>query len=294
LRKFLKWTGIVLGSVVGVVLVAFAVLFVVGGRKWNARHERAVEAIPIATDAASIARGEHLAQVRCTFCHGDDLGGKMFVDDGAFARIAAPNLTAGDGGRAATYTDVDWVRTLRHGLDPNGRELFVMPAEVYYFLDDEDLGALVAYLRQAPKVDRRFEPIKPGPLGRVLRAVGQLDPAFPHGTMDHTAPRPPKPPAGATPEYGEYLARTFGCMVCHGPELTGGGAPGEPELYVPNLTPGGPLKAWNEELFLKNIAQRESEEMPWRALRKMTDEEQRALWRYLASQPARASVPPAS
>jgi mono/diheme cytochrome c family protein len=290
LRKFLKWSGIVLGAVVGVVLVAFAVLFVVGGRKWNARHERAVKAIPIPTDAASIARGEHLAQVRCSFCHGDDLGGKMFVDDGAFARIAAPNLTAGAGGRAATYTDADWVRTLRHGLDPNGRELFVMPAEFYYFLDDEDFGDLVAYLRQAPRVDRRFEPTKPGPVGRVLRAVGELDDAFPHHFMDHDAPRPNKPPAGATPEYGEYLARTFGCHGCHGEELAGRYGYGGPEGT--NITRGGPLKAWDEELFLKNVAQRESEAMPWRALRQMTEEEQRAIWRYLASQPARASVLP--
>jgi mono/diheme cytochrome c family protein len=168
----------------------------------------------------------------------------------------------------------------------------VMPAEFYYFLDDEDFGSIVAYLRQAPKVDRRFEVAKPGPVGRVLRAVGALDAAFPHARMDHAAPRPPKPPAGATPEYGAYLVRTFGCTACHGPDLAGGADPGTPEVFSPNLTPGGPLKAWNEELFLNNVAARQSEQMPWRHLRLMTDEEQRALWRYLASLPPRATVLP--
>ena len=294
MRKLLKWTGLALGALVGVALLAFATLFWLGGRKWSARHELAVAAVPIPTDRAAVERGRHLATVRCTFCHGDDFGGKSFVADGAFATVAAPNLTSGDGGKAATYSDTDWARTLRHGLDPNGRELFVMPAEFYYFLDDEDFGAIVAYLRQAPKVDRRFEPARPGPVGRVLRAVGKLDSAFPHAVMDHAAPRPPKPPAGASAEYGAYLVRTIGCTACHGPELAGGADPGAPDAFSPNLTPGGPLKAWNEELFLKNVATRQSEEMPWRSLREMSEEEQRALWRYLAALPPKATNLPKS
>jgi cytochrome c5 len=162
---------------------------------------------------------------------------------------------------------------------------------VYRNLDDADLGALVAYLRTT-RVDRRFEPTKPGPIGRALRAAGKLDAAFPYFAIDHAEKRAPAPPAGATPEYGAYLARTFGCPICHGTELSGGPIPGNPKIWSPNVTPGGPLKAWNEELFLVNVAKREGEVMPWKNLRLMTDEEQRALWRYLASLPARASVLP--
>jgi mono/diheme cytochrome c family protein len=290
-RKFLKWSGVVLGAVVGIALLAFGALYWQGGRKWSARHELAVEAVAIPTDPASVERGRHLATVRCAYCHGDDFGGKVFVPDGAFASVAAPNLTAGEGGRAASYGDSDWVRAVRHGLDPNGRALFVMPAEAFYFLSDDDLGAIVAYLRSA-KVDRSFPPSRPGPIGRVLRATGALDSAFPYLSLDHAASRSPKPPEGATAESGAYLARTIGCQICHGEELAGRFGQGGPEGT--NLTPGGPLKAWNEELFLKNVATRESEAMPWPALRAMSDDEQRALWRFLASLPPRASVlPPA-
>jgi len=58
----------------------------------------------------------------------------------------------------------------------------------------------------------------------VLRATGKLDAAFPFHVVDHRAPRPPAPPPGATAEYGEYVARTFGCAVCHGTDLAGGEA----------------------------------------------------------------------
>jgi cytochrome c5 len=126
-------------------------------------------------------------------------------------------------------------------------------------------------------------------VGRILRATGALDGAFPYTYLDHDAPRPPAPPVAATAEYGDYMVRTFGCRVCHGPELAGGKVPQAPIPGV-NLTPGGPLKAWDEELFLANVRSRQSEHMPWRGLRAMSEEEQRAVWRYLASLPARESL----
>lgn len=293
MRKILKWIGIGLGGLVVVALLALATLLLLGTRKWNARHELAVEPVAVPADPAAIERGRHLALVHCANCHGEDLGGAVFVEDSAFATIAASNLTAGDGGIASTYTETDWARAVRHGVNSRGRALFVMPAEVYYFLSDEDLGAIVAYLRQA-RVDRRFAEAKPGPVGRVLRALGELDSAFPYTHLDHDAPRPPAPPVGATAEYGEYMARSFGCRVCHGQDLAGGTAAGTRDVPSPNLTPGGPLRAWTEELFLANVRTRQSEHMPWRGLRAMSEEEQRAVWRYLASLPARASAVPAT
>ena len=288
MRKILKWIGIGLGSLVALVLVALAVLVFVGTRRWNARHEIAVRPVTVPPDAAALERGRHLATVHCANCHGEDLGGAMFAEDTAFAVIAAPNLTAGEGGVAASYTDADWTRAVRHGLNSRGRAMFVMPAELYYWLSDEDLGAIVAFLR-TQKVDRRFADARPGPVGRALRAVGALDAAFPYTYLDHEAPRPPAPPVGPTVEYGDYMVRTFGCRVCHGQELTGGTVP-QTEIPGGNLSPGGPLQAWNEELFLENVRTRQSEHMPWRGLRAMSEEEQRAVWRYLAALPAHESA----
>lgn len=294
MRKVLKTVGKVVAGLLALAALAIGALYWSGGRHWQQRHELAVETVAVPEDEAGRERGRHLATVHCANCHGDDLGGATFVEDGAFAVVAAPNLTTGEGGAARRYEVADWVRAVRHGLNSRGRAMFVMPAEVYYFLSDDDLGALIAYLESSPPVDRAWPDVAPGPVGRVLRAAGQLDAAFPYLQIDHRAPRPPAPPAGATAEYGEYLTRTFGCTICHGGEFAGGAAPGGEEIFGSNLTPGGPLAHWNEELFLDMVRTRESEHMPWRGLRAMHEEEQRAVWRFLKALPARASVVPAA
>jgi hypothetical protein len=35
IRKILKWIGIVLGSLAGLLMLAFIFLYVIGGAKWN-------------------------------------------------------------------------------------------------------------------------------------------------------------------------------------------------------------------------------------------------------------------
>jgi mono/diheme cytochrome c family protein len=288
--KALKTIAKVVGGIVALAALAAGALWWLGGRRWQESHPIEVAPVAVPADAAALERGRHLAIVHCANCHGEDLGGAMFVEDAAFATVAAPNLTTGEGGVAARYQPLDWVRALRHGLGADGRALFVMPAEIYTHLSDEDLGALVAFLESSPPVDRRWPATKPGLVGRMLRAAGKLDAAFPYTYVDHAAARPPAPAYAATAEYGDYVARTFGCRVCHGQELAGGMLPEDPTIVGPNLTPGGPLAAWNEELFLEMIRSRQSVHMPWRGLRAMDETEQRALWRYLASLPARPSA----
>lgn len=48
-----------------------------------------------------------------------------------FARVAATNLTRGRGGVGAAYTDLDWVRSIRHGVLPDSTGAFIMPSEAY-------------------------------------------------------------------------------------------------------------------------------------------------------------------
>ena len=46
------------------------------------RYEIAAEAVVLPTDAEAVARGAHVAIVRgCTSCHGEDLGGTVFIDE---------------------------------------------------------------------------------------------------------------------------------------------------------------------------------------------------------------------
>ncbi len=35
IRKILKWIGIVLGSLVGLLVLVFAILYMIGGARWN-------------------------------------------------------------------------------------------------------------------------------------------------------------------------------------------------------------------------------------------------------------------
>ncbi|WP_229256438.1 hypothetical protein [Duganella lactea] len=42
----------------------------------------------------------------------------------------------------------DWVRTLRHGVKPDGRPVQFMPSEDYNRLSDADTASLILYLQQ--------------------------------------------------------------------------------------------------------------------------------------------------
>ena len=152
MRQVLKWLGIGLGILVGVLVVAVASAVLRGNSKLDQRYTIEPEAVNIPADATSIERGQYLAAVSCAGCHGDDLGGAPFFQDPAMGSIPAPNLTTGVGGAASTYSDADFVRSIRHGVGPDGKALAIMPAQAFWHYSDEDLGAIIAWLRNAPPV----------------------------------------------------------------------------------------------------------------------------------------------
>src|SRR5574341_2495932 len=171
IRKILKWIGIVLGSLIGLLVLAFAVLYIIGTVKWNKLHgeyEVPVETITIPTDQASITRGEHIATIHmCQHCHMDNFSGQTESVPG-LVTLSVPNLTPGMGGVGATNIDIDWVRAIRHGVGHDGRGLVLMPSQIWYYLSDEDLADLIAYLKSLPPVDNKLPPTDLGPLGRVM------------------------------------------------------------------------------------------------------------------------------
>ena len=294
IRKILKWIGIVLGSLIGLLVLAFLVLYTVGTVKWNkmhGQHDVPVETITVPTDQASIARGEHIATIRiCKECHTENLSGHFGSVPGLFT-LSFPNLTPGAGGVGATNTDEDWVRAIRHGVGHDGRGLALMPSGVFYYLSDEDLGALIAYLKTLPPVDNEMPPTDLGPLGRVMLPLGQLPEALiPNVTLiDHYAPRPVAPEPGVTAEYGKYLANI--CTLCHGVNLNGQTIREGPTVYVAlNLTPGGEMVGWSEEQFIATMrtgvtpgGKQLIDFMPWKSFGQMTDDELKAVWMYLQS-----------
>jgi mono/diheme cytochrome c family protein len=297
IRKILKWIGIVLGSLIGLLILAFTVLYVIGTVKWNRLHGKydvPVETLTIPTDQASIVRGKHVTTIHmCQHCHMDNLSGQT-AGAPAVVILSVPNLTSGVGGVGAANTDEDWVKAIRHGVGHDGRGLVLMPSAVWYYLSDDDLGASIAYLKSLPPVDHKMPPTELGPIGRVMLALGQLPPEIiPNVTViDHNGPRPVAPEPGLTVEYGGYLART--CALCHGANLNGQTVREGPNVYVAlNLTRGGEVGFWSEEQFINTMrtgltpgGHQLKDFMPWKYFGQMTDDELKAVWLYLQSLPA--------
>ena len=161
-------------------------------------------------------------------------------------RLYGTNLTRGAGGRVAAWKDDDWVRAIRHGVGPDSRGLLLMPAEEYTHLSDEDLGAVIAYLKTVPAVNRERPLTALGPVSRVLLTVGKM--YLPPEKIDHNKTQPTTVVAAANAEFGRYLAA--GCTGCHGPNYSGGkieiGPPDWP--HAANLTPHAESRVakWSE------------------------------------------------
>jgi cytochrome c553 len=293
LRKILFIGGVAVLLVVS----GFALyVYIVSERAFRAQYPAPVTALDIPRDPESIARGAHLVQAvgTCTLCHGDDLGGGVYADEGAIGRIVGPNLTRGRGGIGADFDVRDWVRAIRYGVRRDGASLIVMPSEVYTYFSDVDLGAIIAYLRQVPPVDRELPRSHFGWLGRVLFAFGRLNllvaPKTHHPGGGSSAPAAP------TAEYGRYLANVSGCHGCHGFGLSGGRVAGPPDLpLASNLTSAG-LGSWTGADFVRAMREGRRPDgtmldsfMPWRSFQTMSDMELAALWLYLRSVPPKAS-----
>ncbi len=286
MKKLLIIAGIVLGGLVAVLVVVVGALYANGSARLSRTYDIQPDAVALPNDAEALAEGKRLASIYCASCHGENFAGTDFFNDPALAVVDAPNLTAGRGGIAASYTDSDWVRSVRLGVDPQGRPLFIMPSKDFYYFSDQDLGSIIAYLKSVAPVDNLSEDYEITVMGRALIAAGAFGDIIAAESIDHRAARPSVPARGDTAEYGAYLANTFGCITCHGAELAGGKSPEPGAPLGPNLTPGGSLAQWAPQDFINVIRARRSDFMPFESLNKMSDEELTAIFLYLQSLPA--------
>jgi len=289
MRKFFKWAVIILGGLIGLLALVAVVLSFLGSAQLKQTKDIQVEALVIPTDEASLARGEHLVTGPglCTECHGKDLGGDIIIQEASIGTIYAPNIT----GLSATHNDDDLVRAIRHGVDRDGRRLIAMPSDIYINLSAEDLGAIIAYLKQVPKIDNNLPEPELTFTGRIMLEMGMFGEVFPAEYTDHSLPFPNMPEIGANLEYGEYLS--LFCKKCHQEDLAGGiFDPDAPA--APNLTPGGELGKWSEADFIRSMRtgvspegdKIDSESMPWEGFARFNDDELKGLWMYLQSTPA--------
>jgi mono/diheme cytochrome c family protein len=247
--------------------------------------------IVVPIDAASIARGKHLVEAVavCTICHGENLGGKLAFEDAFLGRGYTPNLTSGRGGVGRTYSDADWIRSIRYGVRPDGGGIPFMPSDYFNQISDADLGAIITYLRTLPQVDNERTAVEINPPARLLIDLGVFGDVVRAARIDFHAPRP-RPPA----DPGDYLIALGGCTFCHGPHLTGGQGPEPGAPSGTDLTAGGPLSRWSFADFVATMRFGLTPEgrsiapkyMPWLGYRNMTDEELRQIWERLRSLPS--------
>ena len=298
MKTLLKVVGYGLGAIV--VLVALGALGVYVGSNAKLKKTHVVNvkpvAVPTAPDAAVLARGKHLAITRgCTECHGADLGGAMVFENGAMGAVHGPNLTRGQGGVPASWTDVDYLRAIRHGVAQDGRGLFLMPSTDYSNFSDSDMGALIAFIKSMPPVDRARGPVALGPIARMLTAAGKIKLAA--EVIDHANVKPAVVTPGVSVEYGRYVAAS--CTGCHGANFSGGKIEVGPPDWPPaaNLTPhaDGRMAKWTEEDFLKAVRTAKRPDgseinpvMP-RAFAQLEDTEIKAIWTFLKALPAVAT-----
>ena len=228
-----RWLRALLLLALAVAVLAAAAI---GGGLWlgDRRAARTVQVAvtPVAyrDDAPSLERGRYLYGSRgCADCHGADGGGRTLVNDGKGTHLAGPNLTAGNP-KMARYTEVDWVRSIRHGVAPSGRVLRLMPSEEYHGLSDDDLAALVAHVRSLPSRQGREHGVIELPLpARVLYGFGAIPEAYER--IDHALPPSPPLVPAISVEYGRYVATM--CTGCHGATLMGGRIVGAPPDWPP-------------------------------------------------------------
>jgi mono/diheme cytochrome c family protein len=268
-------------------------------------------------DPAVIERGRYLAHgpAHCNQCHSVDdrnkpelvkgdvpLSGGLEFAMGPIATTWAANLTPDPETGIGKRSDGEIARTLRSGVLANGQLSIFMRYSVAR-LSDEDLVAVLSYLRSRPPVKRVVRSGEWGILGKAMAPLMSLGP-----------PKKP-PPTGVQPgpepsvTRGEYLAEHVAlCVGCHsafemktfeniGPKAAGGnvdvshGDDRDMEFAPPNLTsdPTGYTGRTDEDSFVKRLLGGRaiaSSIMPWEGFSQMSEADARSIYRYLKSLPA--------
>lgn len=286
--KKILW-GIGAAALLGMLVIGG--IYAVSTSRLTARHEVTPPTLSIPDDSEAIARGEHLLTLsKCGECHGEDLAGKIIIDEPFLARLSGPNLTPA--GPLGAQSDADLITAIRYGLSVEGQPLLGMPTAEHFHFSDAELVAMIAALRALPPVERTIPPQSVGLLFRALYLAGEIE-LVGLEQVDIHGPRPDPVPAEVSLSYGAHLARTGGCYSCHGDLLAGGPMAGAPPDFPPasNITPDASgLSDWSEADFVRSMRQGIRPDgspidpaMPWRYTQAMTDAELAALWLFLRS-----------
>ena len=204
--------------------------------------------------------------------------------------VYSKNITPDKETGIGNLTDGEIARVLRYGVHSNGEAVFdFMP---FHNMSDEDLTAVISYLRSTKPVKNKVPENKLNIMGNIVKAY-MVKPVGPTGEV----PAAVKP--DTTAAYGKYLVLSVGeCAGCHtkrdlsgafiGPHMAGGN---EIEGYItPNLTnaPDGRIYSWSQAQFIERFRKGKlipQSPMPWNSFKRMNDDELKAIYKYLKSIP---------
>jgi len=210
-KRLFKWIGIGLGSFLGLVLIAAIFVWVAGGRITGRTYEMPDTTFVANPATADIEEGRRLAILRGCFdgCHGDALGGAVFVDELAFGKFIAPDLTKA----FRDMSDKELDSVIRHGVRRDGKSTILMPSASLHHLRDEDLNNITAFIRSQDIGDGPELDARPRLVARFMILSGVF---VPQAQQVHdTAPW-----LSTSDTEGRYLALTV-CAECHGMDLKG-------------------------------------------------------------------------
>lgn len=298
-KKILKWFGIILlGLIAGIVTVTYF--------SQHKKYEAPIPDIKASTDPEVIAWGKHLVlgPAHCVDCHStaknvDSLiklgqepvlsGGKVF--DLPFGKFYTRNLTPDKETGIGNYTDGEIARVLRYSIKKNGES--VLPFMPFQNMNDEDLVAVISYLRSTKPVSNPVPQHDYNAMGYLIKAflikpVGPTERTQVGMVHDSSA------------EYGKHLVMAVAnCNECHTKRNGIGDFVGEPlaggtefeddkggKIYSPNLTPdpSSRIFGWSQQAFINRFRMGRVlsySHMPWESFGRMTDDELKAIYNYL-------------
>lgn len=319
-----KWIGLFVAAVV-IVLGLYVY------RTWDRIWDAPMPNIHASTDPDVIKRGEYLVfgPSHCVECHtASSATFERYVETGVRPalsggyKFAAPplgaiyskNITPDRETGIGRYSDGQVARMLRYSVRPDGRAS-IRPLMQYADMSDDDVTAIVSFLRAQPPVRNEVPDSEWTLVGKVVKS---LAPAFkPREEVHAPAAAPPSQP---TRERGEYVARSVAdCGGCHsplnqltfalnGPEYSGGVAIEPRDLpnvdrkwwfQPPNLTPrtGSALMRFPDRdtfvaRFQKGGRKLPATPMPWDCFSMMTAEDAGALYEFFRSLPPAGDASP--
>ena len=211
--------------------------------------------------AAAIKRGEYLIKMGdCIACHTNtERGGAPFSGGLAmntpFGTFYTPNITPDHKTGIGTWTEHDFIRSMKEGINAKGHHLFAGFPFVYFSnITNQDARDMYAYLMSIPAVESTNKPM-PFP----FNIPGARAAFFGWKLLFFYGNDPIRPDQTQSAEWnrGRYIVDGLGhCSMCHTPlnalgspekkfYLTGGFIDG---YWAPNITRDGLDSATDDEV----------------------------------------------